>query len=113
MIDKKFPCTGADFLPLSAKSAKLLNLAQNSGLLVQRLVSRSPHEKMGLRGGIVEATIDGTTVLLGGDVILAINGIRFEMNDETLKKLSDFWKQPSICRCCCFGSSKGWYSSIT
>lgn len=90
LIDKKIPWTGADFLPLSDKSARLLNVPQNFGLLVQRVVSTSPYGKMGLRGGTVEATIDGTSVLLGGDVILAFNGIRFEMNDETLKKLGDF-----------------------
>ncbi|MFS4491621.1 S1C family serine protease [Maribacter sp. 2308TA10-17] len=90
LIDKKIPWTGADFLPLSGKSAKLLNIPQNSGLLAQRVVSTSPYGKMGLRGGTVEATIDGTDVLLGGDIILAFNGIRFEMNDETLKKLGDF-----------------------
>ncbi len=90
LIDKKIPWSGADFLPLSGKSARLLNVPQNSGLLVQRVVSTSPYGKMGLRGGTVEATIDGTPVLLGGDVILAFNGIRFEMTDETLKKLGDF-----------------------
>ncbi|GAB5475675.1 MAG: trypsin-like peptidase domain-containing protein [Maribacter sp.] len=90
LIDKKIPWTGADFLPLSGKSAQLLNIPQNSGLLAQRVVSTSPYGKMGLRGGTVEATIDGTDVLLGGDIILSFNGIRFEMNDETLKKLGDF-----------------------
>ncbi len=90
LIDKKIPWTGADFLPLTGKSAQLLNLPQNSGLLVQRVVSTSLYGKMGLRGGNVEATIDGTDLLLGGDIILAFNGIRFEMNNTVLKQLGDF-----------------------
>ncbi|WP_411029314.1 S1C family serine protease [Spongiimicrobium sp. 3-5] len=90
LLDKKILWTGAEVVPLSGESAKMLNVPQNDALLVQRVVSNSPYGKMGLRGGIIEAIIEGRTLLLGGDIILAVNGIRFEFTDETLTKLGDF-----------------------
>ncbi len=90
LLDKKILWTGAEVVPLSGESAKMLNVPQNDALLVQRVVSNSPFGKMGLRGGTVEATIEEQTLLLGGDIILAVNGIRFEFTDETLTKLGDF-----------------------
>ncbi|WP_350289008.1 trypsin-like peptidase domain-containing protein [uncultured Croceitalea sp.] len=90
LLNRNIPWSGAEFFPLSKEASKLLNIPQENGLLVQRVVSSSPYGKLGLRGGTVKATINNTELLLGGDVILSINGIRFEMTDETLKKLGDY-----------------------
>ncbi len=90
LLKRTIPWSGAEFFPLSKDASKLLNVPQNNGLLVQRVVRSSPYGKLGLRGGTVKATINKTEILLGGDVILAINGIRFEMTDEALKKLGDY-----------------------
>ena len=51
-----------------------LNLPE-PGLLVQRVVEGSPAEKLGLRGGFITATIGESTLLLGGDVILKVQGM--------------------------------------
>ncbi|WP_282117144.1 S1C family serine protease [Cellulophaga baltica] len=90
LLDRNIPWSGAEVLPLSESASKVLNVPQKNGLLVQRVVSSSPYGKLGLRGGNVKATIDKNDILLGGDIILAINGIRFEMTDETLKKIGDY-----------------------
>jgi serine protease Do len=56
--------------------AKLLNLPQPAGLLVIRIARDSAAERLGLRGGTVAALIDNHEVILGGDVILELNGTR-------------------------------------
>lgn len=90
LLQKNIPWFGAEFFPLAEDATKLLNVPQKNALLVQRVVSTSPYGRLGLRGGRVKATINKTELLLGGDIILAINGIRFELTDETLKKIGDY-----------------------
>ncbi|MGH9659677.1 MAG: PDZ domain-containing protein [Bryobacteraceae bacterium] len=51
-----------------------LNLPE-PGLLVQRVVEGSSAEKLGLRGGFIKVTIGERTLLLGGDVILKVQGM--------------------------------------
>lgn len=89
LLEKSIPWTGAEMIPLSEDAAKLLNVPRPGGLLVQRVVSTSPYGKMGVRGGKIKALLGEEEVLLGGDIILAINNIPFEMTDEALKKIGD------------------------
>jgi S1-C subfamily serine protease len=51
-----------------------LKLPVNEGLLVQRVVRDGPAEKAGLRGGNRRIAAGMTYILVGGDVIVAING---------------------------------------
>jgi serine protease Do len=44
------------------------------GALVQRVFSDSPAERAGLQGSDKRATVDGASVLIGGDVIVAVDG---------------------------------------
>jgi serine protease Do len=53
--------------------ARLLNLDQRGGLLVQHVAKGSPADKAGLRGGSAPAEILGQKILLGGDLILEFN----------------------------------------
>jgi serine protease Do len=39
------------------------------------VAKNSPAEKIGLRGGTKLATIDGQSIILGGDVLLRVEGI--------------------------------------
>jgi serine protease Do len=49
------------------------------GLLVEVIEPGSPAEKHGIRGGEMELTIGGSSLLLGGDIVVSINGA--SMND--------------------------------
>ena len=60
---------------LGGEMAKAFNLPQPMGLLVQRIAAKSPAEQLGLRPGTLRAMIEGESLILGGDIILAIQGI--------------------------------------
>lgn len=66
---------GFDGVLLSPALAAAINVPQATGMLVQHVVTGSPAQKAGLRGGQVPATIGGASISLGGDVVLAIAGI--------------------------------------
>jgi S1-C subfamily serine protease len=59
---------------LRGAMAQALNVPQPYGLLVQRVALGSPAQKMGLQASKVPVTIEGQTILIGGDVLLAIGG---------------------------------------
>lgn len=76
LITERPPWTGLEGLMVSGELAALLHFPQPAGLLVQRVASGSPAAAMGIRGGAVEATIDDEKLLLGGDVILEVSGVK-------------------------------------
>lgn len=62
---------------LTGPLADIFNLPAKykGGLLVQRVVERSPAAALGLRGGTIKSTIDGQSLTLGGDIVLEVAGI--------------------------------------
>ncbi len=54
----------------------------NSGALVQSVQSGSPADKAGLQAGDRRQDVDGSAVVLGGDVIQAIDGKATENADD-------------------------------
>jgi serine protease Do len=81
---------GSDLHSLTLKEARLINLPQSHGLLVQRVSSSSIFHRMGVKGGDIEATLGSQILLLGGDILLAFDAIKYDVNDETLIKLAEF-----------------------
>jgi len=65
---------GFESIVLDDKVASLLNFPQG-GLLVQRVSANSIMEKAGLLAGTVPSEIGGQRMLLGGDLILSIDGL--------------------------------------
>ncbi|NAS11483.1 S1C family serine protease [Poritiphilus flavus] len=93
------PWTGMETLLLNPELSMVLNVPQKSGLLVISISSRSPAAQLGLRGGYIPANINGTDLLLGGDIILEVAGIKFEdKNSRSLikSKISEYSKGESI-----------------
>ncbi len=78
--------SGVEVVVLTGELARVLNLPEGrSGMLVQRVARHSPAAALGLRDGVVPATIAGQPVLLGGDVILAVQGIEVGQRGGTEK----------------------------
>ncbi|NPV56329.1 MAG: PDZ domain-containing protein [Anaerolineae bacterium] len=63
--------TGTNLTPDMAKAMNLDESQQ--GALVEEVLPNSPAEKVGLQGSNHEVTIDGQTLMVGGDVITAID----------------------------------------
>ena len=75
LLERRSFWSGLEGHVLSGELAKVFNLPQPVGLLVQRVAARSPAELIGLRPGTIKATIDGQTLTVGGDIILQVQGI--------------------------------------
>lgn len=90
LLNNKMPWFGAEFYSLSGNVAKLFNLPQASGLLVQRVASNSLFDKMGVTGGNTEVSIGNKKLIMGGDIILSFNDITYNDDDDTLYRIADF-----------------------
>ena len=76
LLEKKSFWGGLEGQFLSDELADLLNVPNNmNGYLVKSVAKGSPGDEAGLRGGTKVVTIDGQPVVLGGDIILSVDGI--------------------------------------
>jgi S1-C subfamily serine protease len=51
-----------------------MGLAADAGVLVQKVIPGGAAERAGIRGGDQQAYVGNTPILLGGDLIVAIDG---------------------------------------
>ena len=65
--------------------AKAINLPVKEGVIVQSVEKGGPADKAGLEGGNTKATIEGTEVSLGGDIITEINGKKIAGMEELIE----------------------------
>jgi len=67
--------------------AKALNLPQPAGILVQHVSEGSPAWRQGVRAGTLRTSVAGEDMLLGGDVLLEINGIAVTAAEGTVDQI--------------------------
>jgi S1-C subfamily serine protease len=67
---------------LTPDLARSLNLSVDHGVLVGQVEPNSPAAKAGLKAGSTQATINGQTLTLGGDVITKIDGKEIRTFDD-------------------------------
>ena len=75
LLTRPSPWSGISVFALDERLAGFLNLPQEAGLLVQRVAAGSPGAQLGLLPGYVRAKIGEQELLLGGDVILDVDGL--------------------------------------
>lgn len=78
LTEKNSIWLGMESIIVTGDLARALNIPGESGLLILKLSSKGTAIKLGLRGGYIPAIIDEVSLLLGGDIILDIAGIKFE-----------------------------------
>jgi S1-C subfamily serine protease len=89
LLAKKSFWGGLEGQFLTDDLADLLNVPNNmSGYLVKSVAKGSPGDDAGLRGGTRVVTIDGQQVVLGGDIILSVEGVA-ATNAANMKKIRD------------------------
>ncbi|MEL6714922.1 MAG: trypsin-like peptidase domain-containing protein, partial [Planctomycetota bacterium] len=77
LLERRSAWTGVEAQLVDGELARALHLPQAQGILVQRVAEGSPAAAMGLRGGRLRAEVEGVPMLLGGDVLLGVEGVRF------------------------------------
>jgi len=68
------PVLGVRTLPIGPELADQMGLAADYGLLIVQVVQGSAADRAGLRGGTEKAFLGNTPIMLGGDLIVAIDG---------------------------------------
>lgn len=74
LLEERSVWHGLDGYLITTELAQAFNLPA-AGLLVQRVAHGSPAERLGLRGGLYRVAIENELLLIGGDVIITVEGI--------------------------------------
>jgi S1-C subfamily serine protease len=72
------PALGVRTIPIDPELADELGLAADYGLLIVQAVSGGSADRAGLRGGTERAYLGNTPIMIGGDLMVAIDGDRLE-----------------------------------
>jgi S1-C subfamily serine protease len=70
----KRPTLGITDYPIGPDLAQQMGLVANYGVLIQRVAPGGPADRAGLRGGNQQAYVGNMPIMLGGDLIVAIDG---------------------------------------
>ncbi len=85
--EKERPSLGISGTNVTSAIAEAMNLTQARGFLVVDIIAGGPADRAGLRGGFIVASINGTEIELGGDVILRIDNRTVNTIDDILSYL--------------------------
>ncbi len=85
LLEQRSFWSGMSGVAISGRVARALNLPQEAAVMVQQVAADSPAASIGLRPGVIPATVEGKPFLLGGDIILAVQGQR--IGSETYEAL--------------------------
>jgi S1-C subfamily serine protease len=72
------PALGVRTIPVEAELASQMGLAADYGLLIVQAVPGGAAERAGLRGGNERAYVGNIPIMLGGDLIVAVDGQRIQ-----------------------------------
>jgi S1-C subfamily serine protease len=87
LLDQKPFWSGIEGFLLTGDLARALNVPQPAGLLVERVADGSPAARAGVIAGSMRANIAGEDLLLGGDIILEVDGLPYEDSSENYSRL--------------------------
>ena len=74
---------------MNEEIAEAMKVNVTKGVLITDVASGSPADRAGLRGGDRVVRIGGQTIKIGGDIIIAINGIPIKTIEEILTYLEE------------------------
>jgi S1-C subfamily serine protease len=83
------PALGVRTIPISPELADELGLPVDYGLLIVQVISGGAADRAGLRGGNERAYLGTSPIMLGGDLIVAIDGQKIEDEDTLAEVMND------------------------
>jgi serine protease Do len=87
LVERKRGWFGVDLMLVSGAMAQALKLPQSGGFLVKQVVKDSVGGRIGLKGGDRVGIVEGQQIVLGGDILLSVQGITFASLDDRTKVL--------------------------
>ncbi|HXX88440.1 MAG TPA: trypsin-like peptidase domain-containing protein [Candidatus Acidoferrum sp.] len=84
------PSLGASGTDMTYGIAQAMKVNVTYGWLIAQVTSGGAADKAGLRGGMTQAQVEGSTVTIGGDIITAINGTRIKNGDDLSTYLEEY-----------------------
>jgi len=78
----KHPTIGASGTDMTYEIAKAMDADVTYGWLIAQVTSGGPAAEAGLQGGTKQATVGGESVMIGGDIIIALNSVRVRGIDD-------------------------------
>jgi S1-C subfamily serine protease len=76
------PALGVRTIPIDPELASEMGLAADYGLLIVQTVPGGAADRAGLRGGTERAYLANTPIMIGGDLIVALDGVKIESQPE-------------------------------
>ena len=76
------PALGVRTIPIDPELASEMGLAADFGLLIVQAVPGGAADRAGLRGGSDRAYLGNTPIMIGGDLIIAIDGEKIESQQD-------------------------------
>ena len=80
---------GVESTPIGGELARMFNVPQEMGLLIEKVAQGSPSDIAGLKPGIYTVNIEGMEILAGGDIVLALGDYQISPTLE-YEKLRDY-----------------------
>lgn len=75
LFDRRMAWSGLSGVVVSGTLAAALNVPQEAGYLIQKVAANSPASRLGLQPGKLPAQFGNRTILVGGDIILSLEGV--------------------------------------
>ena len=77
LVERRRGWFGVDLMLVSGAMAQALNVPQSGGFLVKQVVKDSVGGRIGLKGGDRIGIVEGQQIVVGGDILLSVQGITF------------------------------------
>jgi S1-C subfamily serine protease len=83
------PALGVRTIPIGPELAQEMSLPTDYGLLVMQVTPGGSAEQAGLRGGTERAYLGNTPIMLGGDLIVAIDGEKIQDQQDLAQTMNN------------------------
>lgn len=87
LLDQATGWSGMQGVYVSDEHAEMLNVPQDYALLIESVAEGGLGSQLGIQGGTIRAQIDGQDIILGGDVLLSVNGIQIADGAQSLEDI--------------------------